>query len=178
MQSITGVRLFASNGDAGFRCGLSRQSEHNERYRALHPAPPSVGRMRQKYAGVTEMRRGILMLLCFGASACERTAEEVPSFTLYRNSPADQSLRVHWGTFDARERDPNYNRNNCVMAARLLNANAKASDLIRAGEEINSKVGFWCEPGRYSEKGSVPSQFEAEFPTDTPEARVERRERR
>jgi hypothetical protein len=86
-------------------------------------------------------------------------------FTLYRNSVLDRSLRVHWATFDARESDASYNANNCMMAARLLNANVKAL----GREEANgppAAVGFWCEPGRYSEKGRVPPGFDAAFPTD------------
>ena len=125
------------------------------------------------------MRRTLLIfVLVVAASACERRLEETPSFTLYRNSPTDQSLRVHWGTFDARDSDPNYNQNNCMMAARLLNANANASEFIRGGKETTSHVGFWCEPGRYSKKGPVPSRFEAAFPTDVPGADIERQERR
>lgn len=123
------------------------------------------------------MRRALLTFLFVAASACQRPAEEARAFTLYRNSPADQSLRVHWGTFDVRDSDPNYNQSNCMMAARLLNANANTSDFVHAGEEMNSRVGFWCEPGRYSKEGSVPSRFEAKFPTDVPEAGIERQSR-
>ena len=120
----------------------------------------------------------LILFLVVAASACERPVEEEPRFTLYRNSPLDQSLRVHWGTFDARESDPGYNRHICMMTARLLNANANALDFIHAGEEMDSEVGFWCEPGGYSETGSVPTRFAAEYPTDVPEAQIEQLNRR
>ena len=60
----------------------------------------------------------------FSLSGCE--AERSDSFTLYRNSALDHSLRVHWASFNANDKD-NYNMNNCLMAARLLNANVSAS---------------------------------------------------
>lgn len=87
------------------------------------------------------------------------------TFTLYRNSNLDRSMRVHWATFDASESDRNYNRHNCEMAARLLNANMGASAEAE-GMPPPVGVGFWCEPGSYSEKGTVPFTFPAAFPTD------------
>jgi hypothetical protein len=87
------------------------------------------------------------------------------NFTLYRNSIVDRSLRVHWATFNAAESDRNYNRNNCEMAARLLNANVEAS-ARQEGKGRDPSVGFWCEPGGYAEKGTVPSSFPSAFPTD------------
>lgn len=86
-------------------------------------------------------------------------------YTLYRNSFLDHSMRVQWAAFDAAESDRNYNRNNCEMAARLLNANVAASARAK-GKERDTATGFWCEPGRYKEKGVVPSSFPAAFPTD------------
>jgi hypothetical protein len=76
-------------------------------------------------------------------------------------------MRVHWATFDAQESDRSYNLNNCQMAARLLNANVDAATEAE-GQERDPSVGFWCEPGRYSEEGRVPASFQAEFPTNTP----------
>lgn len=99
-----------------------------------------------------------------GCSSPERSASV---FTLYRNSNISPSLRVHWGTFDASESDPTYNANNCAMAARLLNANMRESAKAE-GLTPHFRVGFWCEPGSFSEQGQVPSSFEAAFPTDTP----------
>lgn len=85
--------------------------------------------------------------------------------TLYRNSHVMNDLRVHWATFDASD-GGDYNLGNCQMAARLLNANVRASAAAE-GKEPYSAVGFWCEVGAYSEDGGVPVSFDAEFPTDT-----------
>jgi hypothetical protein len=58
-------------------------------------------------------------------AGCSR--QEPNTATLYRNSPFAVGVRVHWATFNAAESDPSYNLNNCLMAARLLNANVTAS---------------------------------------------------
>lgn len=103
-----------------------------------------------------------VMLLC--GCAPEGSTDKADPYSLYRNSNIDGTIRVHWATFNAQESDPSYNANNCSMAARLLNANMAAS----AEAELkvpHPGVGFWCEPGAYSEKGAVPSRFEAAFPT-------------
>lgn len=81
--------------------------------------------------------------------------------TLYRSSSLDPKARVHFGSFDAVESDPSYNMTNCRMAARLLNAN------VRKLNDDRQPAGFWCEPSRYEEDGSVPTTFDAAFPTDT-----------
>lgn len=115
------------------------------------------------------MHRMIAMttaLATMALAACNVSSESnAEKFTLYRNSLLDSSARVHWATFDADESDRNYNRNNCEMAARLLNANFAASARAE-GKEPTPAVGFWCEPGGCSEKGTVPSTFPAAFPTD------------
>lgn len=113
------------------------------------------------------MRLIAIALVTIGV-ACDGTRSSEP-YTLYRNSPLDQSLRVQWASFDAAESDPGYNRNNCDMAARLLNANLAAFRKAN-GEEAPSDVGFWCEAGGYSKEGLVPNRFDAEFPTDVPAA--------
>ena len=114
------------------------------------------------------MRKAIWMLAAIVAGC---NSEQKPEqFTLYRNSSLDPSVRIHWGTFDARESDLSYNRNNCEMAARLLNANVTAFR-EENGEEGPAGVGFWCERGSYAEDGSVPSSFDGEFPTDVPESK-------
>jgi hypothetical protein len=98
-------------------------------------------------------------------AGCDQGRQAAEPFTLYRNSYVDYTMRVHWGTFDATESDRNYNRNNCEMAARLLNANMDA--LARAeGKSRDRSAGFWCEPGSYSKEGAVPTSFSAAFPTD------------
>jgi hypothetical protein len=113
------------------------------------------------------MNRGaVVIAAAVLASACTpQASHDAEKFTLYRNSFMDHSMRVHWATFDAAESDRNYNRNNCEMAARLLNANVAASARAE-GKEPDASLGFWCEPGGYSEKGVVPSTFPAAFPTD------------
>ena len=113
------------------------------------------------------MKRAILIAMAtVSATACSwEGSGRTNDFTLYRNSALDRSVRVHWATFDANESDRNYNRNNCEMAARLLNANVDAS--ARAEEaDRDPSVGFWCEPGPYAERGKVPSTFPGAFPTD------------
>ena len=106
---------------------------------------------------------GGIILLC--SCAPEGSNDKAGPYSLYRNSNINGSIRVHWATFNAQESDPSYNSNNCSMAARLLNANMAA--LAKAeSKALHPGVGFWCEPGAYSEKGAVPSRFEAAFPTD------------
>ena len=104
---------------------------------------------------------GLAALLLVGG--CEQLTES-KTYTLYRNSPFGL-VRVHWATFNADERDPAYNLNNCEMAARLLNANVAASAKAD-GKEPDQSVGFWCENGPFKEKGAIPAHFEAAFPTD------------
>lgn len=101
---------------------------------------------------------GLLML-----SSC--SGEKDYLYTLYRNSPFDPSLRVHWATFDANESSPTYNLGNCMMAERLLNANLSASARAE-GKEPHPLTGFWCEPGKYRETGTVPNTFNSAFPAD------------
>ena len=101
-------------------------------------------------------------------ASCEppkKTGADYPA-TLYRNSFIDPSLRIHWATFDADETDRTYNLSNCAMAARLLNSNSRAAATAQDNQP-DETVGFWCEPGPYAEKGSIPPTFEAEYPTDT-----------
>ncbi|QIG80974.1 hypothetical protein [Stakelama tenebrarum] len=90
---------------------------------------------------------------------------EPTEVTLYRNSPFLIGARIHWSTFDAVEDDPNYNANNCAMAARLLNANMTASAKAE-GKARDPSIGFWCELGRYEQEGPVPDSFFAAYPTD------------
>lgn len=111
-------------------------------------------------------RLTLVIAAALTATACSSgSSGGAEKFTLYRNSMLDTSVRVHWATFDAAESDRNYNRNNCEMAARLLNANVDAS-AREEGKDRDPAVGFWCEPGGYSEKGTVPSISPGAFPTD------------
>jgi hypothetical protein len=99
-------------------------------------------------------------------AACDE--DRSATYTLYRNSPLEPSVRVHWATFNATDKG-DYNRGNCTMAARLLNANVKASAKAE-GKEPFEGVGFWCELGKFKEKGNVPSEFDTAFPatSDSP----------
>jgi len=105
---------------------------------------------------------GSIFISCATMSGCadDRGAE---TYTLYRNSIIASDMRIHVATFDATETDRLYNRNNCEMSVRLRNANVKAFD-----PNSNQTAGFWCEPGKFAEKGSVPFSFDSEFPTELP----------
>jgi hypothetical protein len=106
----------------------------------------------------------MLVLVAAGMlTACTRENRAM-TYTLYRNSPVDPSMRIHWATFDAADKG-SYNMNNCQMAARLLNANVTASAKAE-GKERDRALGFWCEDGPYRDKGIIPSAFAEEFPTD------------
>jgi hypothetical protein len=70
------------------------------------------------------------------------------TYTLYRNSPLDAAMRVHWATFDAADKGSGYepqpyNQGNCEFDAKVLNDNAKR---LNNGKALFQ---FWCEPGRY-----------------------------
>ncbi len=58
------------------------------------------------------------------------------SYTLYRSSVADSTMRIHVATFDATEGEK-YNQENCEQARELF----QAQPLVRTR--------FWCEKGRY-----------------------------
>lgn len=77
----------------------------------------------------------ILMSLC----ACSYLTSG-PTYTLYREGHFDQSLRVHWATFNANQ-SGSYNQENCEMAADLLNRNLRE---LNNGIQVLS---FWCEEG-------------------------------
>lgn len=84
--------------------------------------------------------------------------------TLYRNSPLDYGMRVHFATFDTGDTE-DFNLQNCAMTARILNFNLDSAN--KAAETIRDpSLGFWCESGQYAAEGPVPEQFESELPTD------------
>jgi hypothetical protein len=58
------------------------------------------------------------------------------TYTLYRTSPGDASMRIHVATFNADEPE-SYNRENCQVAARLFAA------------QPNVTVRYFCEKGPY-----------------------------
>ena len=59
------------------------------------------------------------------------------TFTLYRNSVIDRSMRIHVGTFNAADGGEKYNSENCDLAATLF------------ASQAGVKVRFWCEKGIY-----------------------------
>lgn len=59
------------------------------------------------------------------------------TYTLYRNSVVNDSLRVHVATFDAGESEI-YNRDICNEVSALMHA--------KSGPV---KLRYWCEKGRY-----------------------------
>lgn len=120
---------------------------------------PSHGRQNHK----GDDMRSFMLIAAMGLALSGCGARSAPRYSLYRNSGMDRTLRIHWATFDARESDPSYNEANCMMAARLLNANMRAL----GGAGYDPSEGFWCEPGSYEKKGGVPSSFRGNFPTDT-----------
>jgi len=79
----------------------------------------------------------VILWLVLGGTA--PAVELAQPFTLYRTSAVDPMMRVHIATFDAEERSPSYNQENCWTAA----------DLFMSQEGVS--VRFWCEPGRYAE---------------------------
>lgn len=118
-----------------------------------------------KHRGGPNSLLACVALVCLFLGGCDQLAGGSPTYTLHRNSPLDRSMRVHWATFDVSDSQSDFNRNQCEMAARLLNANTEASARAE-GKEPHPDVGFWCEEGSYAEEGLVPMHFEAEYPTD------------
>lgn len=113
-----------------------------------------VGSMR-KQIWLAVFSAGALMV-----SGCNLTGS--PS-TLYRNSPLDYRMRVHFATFDTGDTG-DFNLQNCAMTARVLNLNLDSANKAE-GSLRDPSLGFWCEPGRYASKGVVPDQFESDLPT-------------
>ena len=67
-------------------------------------------------------------------TACGQFADS--TFTLYRSSMTDPTMRVHIATFDT-DNKAAYNQGNCDLAR----------DLFQSQQGV--KVKFWCEKGRY-----------------------------
>ncbi|WP_140870684.1 hypothetical protein [Sphingomonas oligophenolica] len=110
--------------------------------------------------------KAILFAVLSAAALLGCSAGNGSTATLYRNSPFDASLRVHFASFDASESDPNYNIGNCRMVSRLMNANITASAKAE-GKPRDESAGFWCEEGGFRDKGPNPYSFDEAFPTDT-----------
>lgn len=65
--------------------------------------------------------RNSMMVAALCLAGCNQAAPLSSPATLYRNSPLDVGLRVHFASFDAPD-SGDFNFNNCGMVARLLNA--------------------------------------------------------
>lgn len=74
--------------------------------------------------------KNILFLMIIVLSSCSQNE----SYTLYRNSIADEFERIHVATFNAKEGEK-YNQENCDIA----------KDLFQKQDGVLTK--FWCEKG-------------------------------
>lgn len=77
----------------------------------------------------------IFVVLCLFTVACNGGPDH--TYTLYRNSAVNDSLRVHVATFNAAESEI-YNRDNCGEVGTLLHA--------KSGPV---KLHYWCEKGAF-----------------------------
>ena len=81
--------------------------------------------------------RTLVFVALWLASACAANAAfDADTFTLYRSSVLNSSMRIHVATFDSDE-GADYNRENCNLAA----------DLMQHQDGVKTR--FWCEPGRF-----------------------------
>jgi hypothetical protein len=96
-----------------------------------------AGRARAEGEGQMTVSR-VLVIAAFLAPLASAAQENGTSYTLYRTSPSDASMRIHVATFDAKETE-SYNRENCQVAAKLFAAQPSVT------------VHYFCEKGRYRE---------------------------
>ena len=75
------------------------------------------------------MKKMIILISLF-LQACSQS----DSYTLYRNSIADEFERIHVASFNTKEGEK-YNQENCDIA----------KDLFQRQENVMTK--FWCEKG-------------------------------
>ena len=78
------------------------------------------------------MKKMIIFISLF-LQACSESG----SYTLYRNSIADEFERIHVASFNAKEGEK-YNQENCDIA----------KDLFQKQEGVLTK--FWCEKGVFN----------------------------
>jgi hypothetical protein len=76
-----------------------------------------------------------MAIVIVAMTACSELSQE-HEFTLYRNSVADENMRIRVATFDATDGEP-YNRANCEQAQLLFQA------------QPSIKTKFWCEKGQF-----------------------------
>lgn len=79
------------------------------------------------------MRRRVALTVCIAAASCRGSDH---TYTLYRSSLANDSLRIHVASFDTPDGEI-YNRDNCEAARALFQ------------KQPNVRTRFWCEKGAY-----------------------------
>lgn len=84
--------------------------------------------------------RSALASLALLLSSCDAATDQSETFTLYRNSPFDPSMRLHIATFDADDHD-DYNERMCDLTAGLF------KNHTLPGQSL--PITYWCEPGRF-----------------------------
>ena len=81
--------------------------------------------------------RPVPVLLVMGAALLGCGPKSDGVYTLYRNSPVGDTMRIHVATFDAAD-GSDYNIRNCEIAKTLF------------AEQPGVTARYWCEKGRYS----------------------------
>lgn len=74
----------------------------------------------------------LVLFTSVALTGCRRGGEN--AYTLYRNSVADEGMRVHVATFDV-EGTAEYNQKNCERARTLFQ------------QQPDAQTRFWCEKG-------------------------------
>src|ERR1700737_1957159 len=87
---------------------------------------------RDRAEGETMNRAFALLLLSVCLACLTGCQDDGQTYTLYRNSPMDASMRVHVASFDSKD-GADYNNENCQAAAGLYASQAKVT------------ARFWCE---------------------------------
>jgi hypothetical protein len=83
-------------------------------------------------------------------NSCAAAQDNGMTYTLYRTSAVDASMRLHVATFDAKESE-SYNRENCLMAANLFAAQPASSSNGCQPLSFRGHAGACClksAPGR------------------------------
>jgi hypothetical protein len=82
------------------------------------------------------MKYTIALVLFLLLSGCNKPSD---TYTLYRNSPLDFSMRIHMATFDAEDNVKNYNQENCEIVKEAMI------------DRPNITIRYWCEKGKFRE---------------------------